>query len=579
MSFSFNIFSIILIASGALSILISAWVLRHSGGVLRWFGYMMLCVAIWAITYGLELASSTLEHMLFWINLEYIGITLLPACWIVFVLLFIGKEEWLNIVNTILIFSFPVVTMVLVWTNRWHHLHYRSVSVAQSGEYLLLDIKTGPWYVVFTIYFYITLALGTFLISKKFKNADRIYRQQNSTIILAAFIPWLVNLLYLLGFRPYEHIDLTPYAFICTTLLLALGLFKFRLLNVIPIARDKIIEELRSGMLVLDSVNRVVDINSEMKTILDKDKGLVGIRFGDLLIEEVDLHNAVKERLNTTIPLYINDHYYEVQITSLFEKKTIFSGAILLFRDITKQKLAEEKLAEQAKSLQSLNHTKDKLFSVVAHDLRGPMVSLVEVMRLMEDGTISAQEFKSYMPLFSKNLYSTYALLENLLVWSRSQMKGEKLILENFNLSDLIKEKENNWIDQATNKNIQIVTELNDHSQVYADREMIKIVLRNLVSNALKFTPEDGEIKITTQHKNGMVQVCIHDTGVGISEENQKKLFNGVQFTTKGTSNETGTGLGLMLCKDFVEKNGGNLWVESEIGKGSTFAFTLPRNN
>jgi len=576
MSFQFNIFSIVLLVSGVVAILISAWVFMRSGGMLRWFSYMMFCIAAWAITYGLELASTSLDQMLFWINLEYVGITLLPACWIVFIIFFIGKDDWLTVPNWILIFAFPFITMLLVWTNQWHHLHYQSVSLATLGEYTLLDIDTGPWYLIFTVYFYILLALGTFLLARKFRIADRIYRQQNSIIILAAFIPWIVNLLYLVGFRPYEHIDLTPYAFICTSFLLAYGLIKFRLFNVIPIAREKIIEDMRSGMLVLDSKNRIVDLNTEMRRLFNNDVSLVGKPFKELLSHEFLLHNAVVERLNTTIKLQINEHYYEVQITPLFQKNTAFSGAILLFRDTTANRLAEEKLEEQAKSLQSINQTKDKLFSVVAHDLRGPMVSLVEVMRLMEDGTISAQEFKSYMPLFSKNLYSTYALLENLLVWSRSQMKGEKLILESFNLYDLLQEKLENWETTAASKNISIHCDPSSKLMVFADREMIKIVLRNLMANALKFTSSGGKIGITAQLIDGMVKLCVNDTGTGISEENQKKLFNGTQFTTKGTSNEKGTGLGLMLCKDFVEKNGGQIWVESELGKGSKFCFTLP---
>lgn len=346
MFLSINLFSITLLISGVVSMLVSFFVFTRVTGSIRWFSHMMFCISLWAVTYGLELASTTLESMMFWIQIEYVGITLLPATWICFIVSFTGKHKWMTRRNLALVFSMPVITMIIVWTNSWHHLYYQSVSLAHSDSYILLALERGPWYYVFTAYFYLLLASGTILLLQRFKHADPIYRRQNAIILLAAFIPWLVNLLYLVGLRPHKHIDLTPYAFIVTSSLLAVGLLRFRLLNLIPIARDKIIEEMKTGMMVLDAQDIVIELNVEMRRILGRHASLIGEAFGSFLAGEVELNQKVAARINSSVVLRINDRWYEVGVTSMFEKMTVYSGVILLFSDITSHRLTEQQLAD-----------------------------------------------------------------------------------------------------------------------------------------------------------------------------------------------------------------------------------------
>lgn len=577
MFLSINAFATTLFLSGLVSMLISICVWSRVVGSIRWFTHMLFCIALWAITYGLELACTSLEQMLFWIHFEYVGIALLPATWFCFIVSFIGKHQWLTRRNLAALFSIPVITMVLVWTNSLHHLHYKSVSLDVAGDYRLLAIERGPWYYFFTGYFYVLLAAGTILLQNRFRHADRIYRQQNWIILLSAFIPWFVNLLYLLGFRPYKHIDLTPYAFIITSSLLAIGLLRFRLLNLIPIARDKIIEGMHSGMMVLDVQDFVIDANSEMRRILQRESKIVGEHFQALLGGEAQLNEHVSNRTQAKVQFQLLDRWYEVGITPLFEHQTVHTGLILLFTDITDHRAVEQKLAQQTRDLQALNRTKSRLLSVIAHDLRGPMSGLVELMNFMEDGSLSQADFKAQLPLLSRNVNGTYALLENLLLWSKSQFEGERLTVESFNLAQLVHDGLDVWQQQAHRKGITLQSNIPEGIHVLADREMIRIVLRNLVSNAIKFTPAKGLVTISATHSGDHVRVKVTDTGVGMSAQDQKLVLGQDYYTTKGTAGETGTGLGLMLCKEYVEKNQGQLWVESELGHGSSFFFSLPR--
>ena len=581
---TFNIFSITLLISGSVTVFMALLILQRLGGAVRWFGFLMLAIAIWALSYGFELSTNTLAQMLFWINLEYIGVALLPALWIVFIIKFIGKEQWLIPANLCLIFSIAVLTLLFVWTNAWHHLHYARVTADTSGPFPLLAIEPGPWYKVHTVYFYTLLAWGIYLLISKFRKADAIYRKQNSTILIGAFIPWFVNLIYLLDIRPFEHIDLTPYAFIITALAIGFGLLKFKLFDIVPVAREKVIEAMQEGVLVLDTQDRVIDVNTEMKKILSPHTSeIIGMHVVDLLPNEKNLHQIITERGNNKVIIQLSGEtshwFFEVNTTSLFDKHTVYSGIILLFRDITEQKLAEEKLKEQAEQLRSLNQLKDRLFSIIGHDLRSPLVSLMDMLKLADEEDISEEEFKSFLPMLANNVGHTSELLENLLHWAKSQLQGETIHPVHFDLKTMVDQKMNLFGKKASDKGIHIDNKVQGNTNIYADQHMIDLVLRNLLANAIKFCKKDNTITITAAADDELTTVCVSDTGVGIPEQNLTKLFASETFTTQGTGSEKGTGLGLLLCKDFVEKNHGKIWVESTPGKGSKFYFTVPNGS
>lgn len=248
----------------------------------------------------------------------------------------------------------------------------------------------------------------------------------------------------------------------------------------------------------------------------------------------------------------------------------------------TDLQLINEKVNSQNAQLQALNATKDKFFSIIGHDLKGPLNSLTSFSGLLINHveSLSREEIQMLAKDFDKSLKNLYALLNNLLEWSRSQTGNIDFTPETFDITLLLKENRELLCAQAQNKKIGFLGDLNDKVAVRAHRHSLNTVVRNLVSNSIKFTPEGGVIKLGLEQNHKHVLVSVADTGVGMSREVISKLFRiDAKHTTKGTANEKGTGLGLILCKDFVEKNGGKLWVESEEGKGSVFYFTVPLAN
>jgi signal transduction histidine kinase len=232
----------------------------------------------------------------------------------------------------------------------------------------------------------------------------------------------------------------------------------------------------------------------------------------------------------------------------------------------------------QTQQLRELNQLKDKLFSIISHDLRSPLGSLISLLNLTQEGYFTEEGFKEVVDELSKNVGYTTELLENLLQWAQSQMQGIKVNPSNFSLHDVANSKIALYSDQAANKGIVLKNFIDKDIKVFADSAMMELVFRNLIANAIKFCTNGSTITTSASLMKDSVLVSVSDTGTGISPENLEKLFGKEIFSTKGTSNEKGTGLGLVLCKDFVFLNGGKIWAKSIQGVGSEFFFTIPLN-
>jgi signal transduction histidine kinase len=253
-----------------------------------------------------------------------------------------------------------------------------------------------------------------------------------------------------------------------------------------------------------------------------------------------------------------------------------------------KAKLAAEELREAKEKaeaanvqLRELNTSKDTFFSIIAHDLRGPLSSLHELTQLIEENLDSySQDDLKELIVFQKTAAEIlYRLLENLLTWSRVQRGMIAYQPQNIDIKWLVDRDVDLLNVQATQKQITLNSLIQEQMFVYADVNMVDTVIRNLISNALKFTYVGGTVEISAYQDDHYIEVSVSDTGVGIEEEDLSKLFRiDAKYKRTGTAQEEGTGLGLILCKEFIERHRGKIWVESQVGKGTVFRFTIPKN-
>ncbi|WP_179213165.1 ATP-binding protein [Maribacter sedimenticola] len=235
-------------------------------------------------------------------------------------------------------------------------------------------------------------------------------------------------------------------------------------------------------------------------------------------------------------------------------------------------------LVNRELQLKESNNTKDKLFSLIAHDLRGPIHSFHGLMQFYVRGQMTKEETDKFLPVALQDLSSIADMLDNLLIWGKTQINGTKHEPKNININDLIENNMRLLKPLADKKSIQVKSNVEKNLVSYSDDAHVDIVLRNLIGNAIKFTQKNGEITIDAMENESQLVLSVADNGVGMSPEKQENLFNKNNYESSyGTNNEKGTGLGLFLCKEMVEMNGGRIWVKSVIGQGSTIYFTVPK--
>ncbi|MBC7617279.1 MAG: PAS domain-containing protein [Pedobacter sp.] len=584
MNFTFNIYAILLLIFGSITLALAFFIYKKGGNAVRWFSLMMLSNSIWSVAYAFELASSDISQIKALLNIEYIGIATLPLNWFLFCLHFSGKECWYKKpVNLILILIFPIITILMVWTNSYHHLHYASYKMATDAPFPMIDLTPGIWYRIFTIYFYLIMASGCFLLWMKFRKSDPIFRKQNYSLIIAAAIPWIANITYLTGIRPLGYVDVTPFAYVITCFIILTGIYKFKLFDIIPLAREKVLELMQDGFFVLDKDYRIIDYNQSIKRYINYTDGtkLIGTTLERFFPNQPSFLNILKtyKAGKVEMEVVVNEItlYLEADVIFLNGNKMNNDFIIIKLQDLTAYKTEAIRTKEQAIELERLNQLKDRIFSIIAHDLRGPLVNLSEVLKMITNDQISIEEFKGIAPTLSKDIIYTTDLLENILHWSRSQLKGYGINKEVFDLRNLIINEINYHLPGANLKKIKIIHDVFPGQMAYADMLMIQIVVRNILNNAIKFCSQDCEIHITAAYQDqNKILVCIQDDGIGIKESVLKRLFKDENITTRGTLNEKGTGLGLLVCKDFMQRNDGDVTVTSTEGKGTKFCITMP---
>ena len=266
-------------------------------------------------------------------------------------------------------------------------------------------------------------------------------------------------------------------------------------------------------------------------------------------------------------------------ITAIILLLSVIISLIIAYFN-SKSIITQLKLINREKELSESNHTKDTLFSIISHDLRGPMGNIAGILSLLNSGVLKRDDANKYLKTLSLSIKNTQSLLENLLNWAKNQKEGIILDRKHFLFFDLVKEVKETLLPLADKKNISINATIDDQLIIDADRNMIVLVIRNIISNSIKFTPNNGEIEVSTQREEKELYISISDNGIGMNQDTIEKIFDKHQFvTTNGTNSEVGSGLGLKLCYEFVKAHKGDILVESTISKGTKFTIIIPQKN
>jgi len=544
---------------------------------------LMLGASCYAIGNALEIMSQSLSETKWALQVQYLGIPFVSTLWLLQIIQFTGTAAKYRKRLVLLLFLIPASVFIGQLTNEWHHLLYESYIQNENGSIPIYTTVKGPWYKLHTVYSYLVMITGIVLCVRMYLRALPMIRKQILILLMGAVTPMLFNLFFWFGVT----VDLTPFGFAVSGIVYMWGIFRFNLLRLTPLALAKVFETIRDGIILLDYENQIVSYNRAAAEVLPElalnkrypAPALVVLADSPALQDRIERTDTGDERFPFQKIHAEGIKHYLCSVSYVYDAGTVPVGKMLMFNDITELKENEERLRENARQLSELNAFKDKLFTVMAHEIRDPIALLVSLTELLgAELTAADVENAELMRELKGQVQSTFHLVDNLLDWYRSQKGRVAFHPVGWNLQQVVRQAVSLAGTKAGMKQIRLIEQIGEQLTVNADKEMLDLILRNLLSNAIKYTGIGGIIEVGAAQEGNSVIVRVCDNGVGMDEQTAEMLRREEPFFKVHAAGEDArdTRFGLVLTREFVRIHGGNLWFESVPGKGTTFYFTLP---
>jgi len=309
---------------------------------------LLLSMTIWSGSYSTRWMNISLDLKIISFNLMYVGITTLPTLFLLFVLAFTHNDSWFTKRNVLLLSIQPILSTVLLWTNQYHHLFYLSSNFVQENGFTIMDLVRGPWYLINILYSYTIIGVGFLVLSQSALRWSPIYLNQYRLVLIGSLLPWVASAYSELRFGQWYGLDLAPLMFGISGLIYVFAIMHTQFMDLIPIARSHLIENMRDGILVLDLQNRIVDINPAMENFIDGPlASYIGKNASDVFQPWIEKTDLVPDKTETRVELKAPKdptRYLDLQVTSLHDRSQLLNGRLMVFRDITEGKLVEKRL-------------------------------------------------------------------------------------------------------------------------------------------------------------------------------------------------------------------------------------------
>lgn len=543
-------YTIPLMIASAFSFLLGTYILfrpRNLGA--RIGAVVILCSTEWLLTYTMELASAELSLKIFWNRMQYLGIVSVPVIWFVFAAYFTGHEKWLKPRTLILLAIEPLITLFMVFTNDAHRLIWSSVELVTVDSFTVLINYHGLWFSVHIIYSYVMLLLGTLLLVIQTLMLPRNpYRWQAIVLILGASAPGVATALYASGLSPFPYLNISPVAFVFTNLAVAYALFFLKLGDVVPLARETIIENMHDSVIVLDSNNRIVDLNPSAQQLLGDVSPFIGNTIEKVIPEssQMELGDWAETGREITLDTEFGNRIYDVSISPLVDWGGRITSKIIVLRDITDRKKAEELIKASLRE-------KDVLLQEVHHRVKNNLQIISSLLSLQSRHIRDEKDLE--MLRESQSRLRTMALIHERLYQSEN--------LANINFEEYISALVHGLVQSyGVTGTVTPIIEIHSLSLEVSTAIPCGLIINELVSNSLKHAfpgKRKGEIKIKIHSLDGTIELIVRDNGVGIPED--------IDFRTTDT---LGLHLVTMLAEDQL-----NGKINLTRDGGTTFTITF----
>lgn len=474
------------------------------------------------------------------------------------------------------LFIIPSMTAILALSPTWHNLLLHSFRMVGEPSFPVLAFQTGPWFHIHALHSYAATFAAIIILSASFVREHRLYRVGAALIIIALLIPSFIDVLAAKYFPAVRHYQLMPASFTLCNVAFALLLFRFRAHDILPVAKRKVFSMLSSPVLVFDGQRRLVDFNTAADDLLfrDHEKPLGSSAWSLLEPYSELLQDRVWSGDSCTTEIEIESdgqtRIFELKSSPLGQEGDGASGVAMVLHEITERKEMERQILER-------DALKAKFLSLISHDLSGNVANLTFVANVLDQYMegVSSKEARKMLRLIQDSSQSMHEFLRNLLDWSRRNQSSLEMNKTENSLLEIAEETLEYLSPVAKSKGVHLKNHIGSELKIFGDRDMILAILRNLVSNAIKFTSPDGTVALDARIENRETMVSVRDSGVGLRDMNPETLFSKFSFDFQKSSG-AGYGLGLTICKQFVENHGGRIFVESPPYGGCKFTFALP---
>ncbi|MEW5872861.1 MAG: histidine kinase N-terminal 7TM domain-containing protein [Chloroflexota bacterium] len=553
------------------------WRRRQAAGALP-FAALAAALAEWSLTYALEIGVRSAATKLLMAQFQYIGIALIPVMWFLFAQGYLRHETWLQRRRVAALLVVPAITILMAFTNASHHLLWAKIELSTDGPLRVMGTSYGNWWLIHLVYSYSLLLWGAVIIFQGIRSFSRVYRWQFFLLLFGLLLPWLVNGLYVTRLSPIPQLDLSPFSFALSFLILWLGIFQYHLFDLLPVTRSAIIERLNAAAFILDMKDRVVDINRAIRENFTPEGSQV---FGEPVNEvfewwgtlETQHTKAIQTQHEIALRQDGMKRTYSLQITPVWDQAQQLTGRLVILRDITSARLAEEALA--------LAQVKTEFLAKVGHELRTPLTSLLGLTEMLEHGVYGplTQNQRGAVGTLFDSTQRLIRLVSDLLEQARLERGSFQLEIVDFRIADLTDRLVKSLEPSARIKGLNLEIEIDPGMPAEQRGDPLRVyqILSNLVENAIKYT-QKGKISVRIFCPNEThYTLQVSDTGIGIPKEALALIFDPFQQAKFASEFErSGFGLGLSIVKQLAMLMHGRVDVESEPGAGSRFEVTLP---
>lgn len=582
----------IVLISGFVSLMLAVFMLQkqREERSVRPVIVLMLAISLWIFAYAGELILLELEAKILLAKISYLGIVTIPTSFFIFTLEYTNPPTWLNTQKRYLLLIMPVFTLLMVFFNDFHMLHWADVRLIRANEYQIAVFDYGILFWLHTAYSYILLLVATILIVRAFIKTKPIYRHQVRLILLSVFFPWVANIIYLTDIRFFpSYLDITPFSFLLTGLVVSWAVWQSQLMDLIPISQALLMDYLDDLVVVVNKDGRIIDTNQSFDDFvrLEQHQGkILGSDFMTLFQSIVRTptplptinQTGAKQSDEITFSYQDTTYFFQMHQYPVHNRYNELSAILIVLQDMTDITATHQELTVAREQATESVRLKSQFMATMTHELRTPMNSLLGFLQLLQENPdLSDEERAAYLQTMSISGQHLLRLINDVLEINRMEANQASEVIRDCDLHDMLDQlgaffKESANLQQL---DFKIIIEDDIPRIIRVDELRLRQILINLLGNALKFTVE-GFVHLHVSLRGNILSFAVKDSGVGIPPEDLADLFTPFYQGSDTSKHHQGTGLGLAISQQFAKLMNGMITVDSLINRGATFTLDIP---